>query len=141
MTEILDTIREYSVPLTVSRTDKETVQRGIVIPGTSVVSGIEGHMQPLSPRELRFVPEGMNTMQWHNIWTLSEILEDDYVTDGTAVVVRVVTVEPWKEGPFWHGQGVAVDDALVRTTTFNFTGTAGFETPALVLASAGTFTP
>lgn len=118
MTEVLDTIREFSVPLTVNRTTQETVERGYVIPGTVVASGIEGAMQPLSPKELRMVPEGMNTMEWHNIWTLQEIKEDDLVTDGTAVVVRVMKVEYWKEAPFWHGQGVKVDDEIARTIVF-----------------------
>ena len=63
MTEILDTIREESVPLTVNRTTQETQERGHVIPGVTVIAGVEGHMQPLSPKEMRTVPEGMNTME------------------------------------------------------------------------------
>lgn len=118
MTEILDTIREHSGPLTVNRTTQETLERGYAIPGTIVVVGIEGHMQPLSPKELRMVPDGMNTMEWHHIWALTEIKEDDLITDGSTVVVRVVNVEPWKEAPFWHGQGVKVDDALARTIIY-----------------------
>ena len=118
MTEILDTIREHSGPLTINRTTQETVERGYVIPGTIVVAGVEGHMQPLSPKELRLVPEGMNTMEWHNIWALSEIRLDDLITDGTTLVVKVVKLESWKEAPFWHGQGVKVDDALARTIVF-----------------------
>ncbi len=55
MTEILDTIEEFSVPLTVSRTTRETIVRGHAVPGTVVVGGIEGHMQPLSPKEMRKV--------------------------------------------------------------------------------------
>ena len=116
--EILDTIRDFAEPLTVSRASTETIERGHVIPGRVAVVGVEGHMQPLSPKEMRLVPEGMNTMEWHHIWTLSEIKEDDLITDGSAVLVKVIRLEHWKEGPFWHGQGVKVDDALVRTTIF-----------------------
>ena len=141
MTEILDTIREHSVPLTVSRATDEVVQRGIVIPGTTAVLGIEGHMQPLSPREMRFVPEGENTLEWHHIWALSEIIEGDFITDGSAVVVRVARVESWKEGPFWHGQGTKVVDALPRNTKFVFTGVGAITLPTLIPAGVGTFGP
>ena len=75
-------------------------------------------MQPLSPRELRLVPEGMNTMEWHHIWALTAVKVDDLVTDASAVVVKVVKVEYWKEAPFWHAQGVKVEDALPRVTVF-----------------------
>ena len=122
MTEILDTIREESVPLTVNRTTQETHERGYAIPGTTVIAGVEGHMQPLSPREMRTVPEGMGTQEWHHIWALQEIKVDDMVTDGTAVVVKVIRVEFWKEAPFWHGQGVKVDDALARTIIYPIFG-------------------
>lgn len=116
--EILDTIRDFAEPLTVVRTDKETLERGYSVPGTTAVLGVEGHMQFLSPRELRLVPEAMNTQEWHNIWALSQIKVDDFVSDSTGIVVRVVKLTHWKEGPFWHGQGVKVDDALIRTIIF-----------------------
>lgn len=115
MTEILDTIREVSGPLTVTRATTELVDRGITIPGTVPVVGVEGHMQPLSPREMRMVPEGQNTLEWWHVWSLQAIVVDDQVTDGSAPVVKVLRVEEWKEAPFWHAQGVKVDDALVRT--------------------------
>ncbi len=141
MSEVLDTIREHSTILTVSRATTEVVERGIVIPGRADVSDIEGHMQPLSPKEMRMVPEGMNTLAWYHIWALTEIVEDDLITDGSSLVVKVLKLEFWKEGPFWHGQGVKVTDALSRTTTFVFTGTGGFDLLNLVPEAEGTFTP
>lgn len=135
MTEILDTIREHSGPLTVSRTTEETVTRGIVIPGTVSVAGIEGHMQPLSPRELLLMPEGSRTQEWWHIWALQELLEDDFVTDGTAVVVRVVKREFWKEAPFWHVQGVKTNVDLSRI--FLLTGIGAPIFPDFTSAAVG----
>lgn len=116
--EVLDTIRDFAEPLTVLRTDRETLERGYAVPGTTAVLGVSGHMQFMSDRELRMVPEGMNTMEWYNIWALQQIKVDDFVNDSTGVVVRVLKVKPWKEGPFWHAQGVTVEDAIARTITF-----------------------
>ncbi len=135
MTEILDTIREHSGPLTVSRAESETIQRGYTVPGAIVVSGIEGHIQPLSPKELRLTPAGMNEMEWHHIWALSEIKVDDLITDGTAPAVKVLKLEHWKEAPYWHGQGVIVDDAPSRI--FPFQGSSAFTLPILGLVAVG----
>lgn len=139
MTEILDTIREVSGPLTVNRTTEETVVRGHVIPGTTAVLGIEGHMQPLNSVELRLVPEGMNTLEWHHVWALTEIKEDDLISDGTTPVIKIMNVDPWKEAPFWHAQGVKVIDTLVRLTAYEVVGFP--ELAKVVPAAVGTFGP
>ena len=108
--EVLDTIRDYAEPLTVSRPDAEAETDGYVTVGSSPVAGVEGHMQPMSDKELRLVPEGMNTLEWWNIWTLQEIKERDRINDSASPVVQVQKLKHWKEGPFWHAQGVNVDD-------------------------------
>lgn len=120
--EVLDTIRDRAVTLTINRATEETVVRGHVVPGRTAVLNVSGYMQPMSDRELRLVPPGMNTMEWHNIWALQEMKEDDLVDDGTAPTVKVVKLKHWKEGPFWHAQGVRVEDALVRTVAYELTG-------------------
>ncbi len=139
MTEIRDTIREHSITLTVNRTTEETVVRGYAMPGTTAVANIEGHMQPLSPKELRMVPEGMNTMEWHHIWALDEIKEDDLIDNGSAPVVKVKNVEFWKEAPFWHGQGVVVKDVLIRLKVYEAKGIIALE--EMVPVGVGTFGP
>ena len=136
MTEILDTIREVSGPLTVTRATTEVVDRGIVVPGSVPVAGIEGHMQPLSPRELRMVPEGMNTLEWWHVWALQPLVVDDQVTDGSAPVIRLLKIETWKEAPFWHAQGTRVDDDLVRQ--YLFQGVGNVTLPKLIPAATGT---
>lgn len=109
--EILDTIRDFQEALTVTRPTTETVVDGYVIPGTQSVVGVSGHMQPMSDKERRYVPEGMNTLEWWNVWTLSAIQEGDLVSDSSgSPVITIVKFKHWREGPFWHGQGVLVDD-------------------------------
>ena len=136
MTEILDTIREVSGPLTVVRTTKEVVERGITIPQGVPVAGIEGTMQPLSPREMRMVPEGTNTLEWWHIWALQPLVVDDLVTDGFAPTVKVMKIENWKEAPFWHAQGTKVDDNLLRQ--YLYTGVGGLILPTLIPVAIGT---
>ncbi len=125
MSEVLDTIRDESVLLTVNRLTGEVVTRSRVQRVLSGVVGVLGHMQPLSPKELRLVPPGLNTLEWWHIWALSELMESDEVTDGTAPTVTVQKLESWKEGPFWHAQATKVTD------------TAGIPT---IIASVGSTT-
>lgn len=113
MTEVLDTIREFAVPLTVNRPTGEDRAAGFGGKTYTAITGVQGHMQPLSPRELRFVPEGENTLEWYHVWSLSEIKEDDLVTDGTAPTVLIARLEYWKEAGFWHGQGSKVTDRRI----------------------------
>lgn len=96
--------------MTITRPSVETRDFGFGAKTTAGVSDIKGHMQPLSPKELRNLPPGQSHLEWFHIWTLTEIFVDDRITDGTAATVTVQRVEHWKEGPFWHGHGVKVTD-------------------------------
>ncbi len=139
--EVLDTIREFAEVLTVLRPAGEVNTGGYVRRTASAVAGVNGHMQPMDDRDLRYVPEGLNTLEWWNIWSLQEIRVGDTVTDASGLV-PVVTVRKrklWKEGPFWHCQGTIVDDATALTPLYEGTGVATL--PAMTGAGAGTFTP
>ncbi len=105
-----DVIRRRAIPLTVNRPDAQSNQFGFVTRTSSAVVGVTGHMQPLSPKELRFVPEAMNTLEWWHIWSLTQLIEGDTITDGTTPVITVIRVERWVEGDFYHAQGALVDD-------------------------------
>ncbi len=105
-----DVIRRRAIPLTVLRPDTETPDHGYVTRTGVAVSGVTGHMQPLSDKEQRFVPEGMNTLEWWNVWSQQEIQEGDQVDDGSAPTVTVAKVKYWKEGLYWHAQGTLVTD-------------------------------
>lgn len=108
-----DVIRRHAVPLTVTRPTTQTTRYGYVTRQGVAVAGITGHMQPMSDKELRFVPEGMNTQEWWNIWSQGALQVGDQVTDGTAPTVTVVKFKYWKEGVFYHTQGTVVDDQTV----------------------------
>ena len=110
--DVLDTIRDFAVPLSVTRLKNEDAVDGFVSLVTESIAGVTGHMQPLSPKELRYVPQGLNTLEWWNIWSLVEIFAQDQVTDGTAPIVTVQKLESWKEAPFWHTQGIVVTDDI-----------------------------
>jgi hypothetical protein len=129
MTEILDTIREVSTILTVNRATTQTVVRGHVIEGRVAVLSVEGHMQPMDDRQLRYLPEGMNTLERHTIWSLQEIVVDDLVDDGSAPTIRVDRVKHWKEGPYWHAQGGKTNDVLLRTEAYELFGDATLPMP------------
>jgi len=107
---VLDTIRERAVALTVTRPTTETLERGRVTRVGASVVGVTGHMQPLSPKEMRLVPEGLNQLEWWNIWTLAEVKTGDLITDGTAPSVTALQLEYWNEGPFWRVQGTVVTE-------------------------------
>ena len=111
--EIADTIRDFSEPLTVLRPTTQTTRYGFTTLVDVSVANVTGHMQPLSDKELRYVPEGINTLEWWNIWSLDELKNGDKVTDGSAPIVTVSKLKAWKEGTFWHVQGVVVDDDTV----------------------------
>ncbi len=121
--EVLDTIRDFAELLTVLRPGKEQVTDGYVTPTTVSVAGVTGHMQPMSDKELRYVPEGLNHLEWWNIWALAEIRLRDVITDASGIppAVTVTKLKVWKEGPFWHGQGVIVDDETALPSPMIFT--------------------
>ena len=112
--EIADTIRDFAEPLTVIRPTDQTTEFGFTTRRGVAVTGVTGHMQPLSDKELRFMPEGLNTQETWNIWSLAEILEGDQVNDDSgSPIVTVIRLKFWKEGAFWHTQGVLVTDETI----------------------------
>ena len=110
LTAVLDTIRDFAIPLTVLRPNTQTTRYGSTSTAVVSVAGIEGHMQPMSDKELRFMPEGLNTQEVWNIWGLGALQEGDQIDDGDAPIVTVIRIKYWKEAPFWHAQGTRVVD-------------------------------
>jgi len=115
MSSVIDVIRHYATDLTVLRPYAEKEVDGYVTKSTALVvppyPGARGHMQTYSPKELRNVPEGQNTLEWWHVWTLFEIKEDDRITDGVVPYITVERIEFWRQGPLWHGHGVKITDA------------------------------
>ncbi len=94
-------------------------------------------MQPMTAEELRNKPEGQNTWEWWNIWSLQELKTADQISDGFAPTVTVEKVELWKEGnpAFYHAQGVKVTDDDVLTPIV--TGVGAGTLPALTGSGTG----
>ena len=107
-----EVIWERGLPLTVNRWQGDAVSGGYVTPQYAAVTGLIGHMQPLTDKELRQVPEGQNTLEWWNVWCTGALEVGDYVTDGVAPLVKLLKRQYWKEGEFWHMQGVKTTDNL-----------------------------
>ncbi len=99
------TIRRHSSSKTLIRLNGFTVVNRVNTPNAKTNTTIDVHVQPLSAKELRNVPEGQNTMQWVNMWSLTEIKEQDLID-----VYTVQKVKYWPEGPFWHAQAVRVSN-------------------------------
>lgn len=111
---VVDVLREYAVALTVTRRTSKTTTDGHVAPNTAAVNGVTGHMQPLSPQEMRMLPEGENTVERWHVWSETLLQQGDLVSgDGGAPTVRIVSAEQWGiHGGFYHMQGVVTDDDL-----------------------------
>jgi hypothetical protein len=67
-------------------------------------------IQPMSGKELRNVPEGQNTLDWRNIWSLVEIKARELITDPEGNQFTIQSVEFWREGPFYKATAVRADD-------------------------------
>lgn len=107
---VSDVIARRAIALTLLRPVEQAIVDGYVTPSTESIAAITGHMQPLSPREMRLVPEGQNQLEWWHVWSMDEIKVDDIVTDAGQPAVTVMRVEYWKEGAFYHAQGTKITD-------------------------------
>jgi len=97
-------------PVTHKRPGVESTVNGFRVPAAAVISTIEAYVQPMSPKELRNVPEGQNTVAWYSIWALSEVRNKDVITwEGSDYTVQRATGRP--EGGFWRASAVHVNDA------------------------------
>ena len=102
---VLGTIRKRSSTQPLIRSMGSTVIDRVNTPNTPLTTTIDVHIQPLSDKELRNVPEGQNTLEWVNIWSVSEIKNKDVIS-----IYTVQKVKYWAEGPFWKAQAVKVTD-------------------------------
>lgn len=132
---VSDVISRRAVALTVDRPNTETFDGGYGTQSFASVAGVTGTMQPLSPKELRQVPEGQNTLEWWHVWSLTETKVGDVVSNGTSPNVKIVRMEYWAEGAFWHGQGTKLLDNRMLPG-----GIAVGTLPTIYGTAVGTFT-
>jgi len=106
---LTDLIAEYAVPVTVYRPGVTTTVDGYRTRAPDTVINTEVHFQPMSPKELRNVPEGQNTLEWYVGWSEIELKVKDKIDMG-GIAVTVQRREYWPEGPFWKVQASNVTD-------------------------------
>lgn len=106
---VLDVIRRHQVTLTLERPGAVSIVDGFAVEGAPTQSQIQAAIQPMSPEELRNVPEGQNTLDWRNVWSQSELrVRDQVIQSGRNFTIQ--RVEHWPEGGFYKAQAVAVDE-------------------------------
>lgn len=106
-----EAIRANARKREVARPAVPTVVDGYAVPGASERLFMDMVVQPMSPKELRNLPPGQNTLDWRNIWSLCEVKLRDVVKlrDGNFVVQSVVF---WEDGDFWKATASRVLDQL-----------------------------
>lgn len=139
---VSDVILRRAIALTLERPNEAAIVDGYVTPGLGAISAVVGHMQPLSPKEMRLVPEGQTHLEWWHVWSLSELKVDDIISDAGLQAVTVMRVEFWKEGAFYHAQGTRLKDYTLLpggqgAAVFEITASATGEAPT----SAAVFAP
>jgi len=82
---------------------------GFATETATVASDISAHIQPMGAKELRNVPEGMNTMKWIVIWSEVNLPEKNIVTYG-GVEFTIQKTEFWDDGAFYKAAAVHVED-------------------------------
>lgn len=107
MATITKVIRKRAKTVTRSRPGATTTVDGYRGTGANTDTSIQAHIQPMTAKELRNVPEGQNTMEWVNIWSLSDLQEGDQIIDGG----KTYEVQRYKErGDFFKAEAVRVVD-------------------------------
>ena len=97
-----EAIRDLEVDLTFvrKRTDQQVVVDGIATSPKDSAVAFKGAIQPLTPRDLRHLPEGQDARDIRNIWTSTELFVNDEIDDGGEIFV-VQSVVFWREGQFF----------------------------------------
>lgn len=111
MASAIDVIKRHGRKLAVQTPKAKTITDGYAIDNGSTQRYVIGTIQPLSPKELRNMPEGQNAADWRNVWSVSELLLRDRVQiDSQWYTVQ--RVEFWDEGKFWKAQVTRAIDKL-----------------------------
>lgn len=93
----------------------KTPQAAVVNEGyastTYTLGTIKAHVQPLSGKELRDVPEGQNATDMRNVWSETQMAVRDLIEiDGLDFEIK--NVQYWDEGRFWWARAAKAKDQL-----------------------------
>lgn len=109
---VFDVIRRRSKTIAVERRQGLTVVDGFQVPGTPSTFNILGHIQQAQSKDLQNLPEGQRTQDWKVLWTATQLLNADRVTDGGVEYV-VQRIEDWsQDGGFYKALMTKVDDLI-----------------------------
>ena len=107
-------IRRRQIDLQRVRPGAESITDGFVTRAAGTPETIKGHIQPLTPEELRHLPEGQDSRNTRKIWTyLTDLQENDEITDpldGQTLIVQ--KVEFWREGGFYEAVALRREGTL-----------------------------
>lgn len=107
MATITKVIRKRAKAVTRLRPGATTTVNGYRTSAAPASDPIQAHIQPMSPKELRNVPEGQNTMEWVSVWSLFDLQENDKIVDGG----KTYEVQRFKDrGDFFKAEAVRVVD-------------------------------
>ena len=109
---VFDVIRRRSKTIAVERRTGITVVDGFQVEGTPTTFNIQGHIQQAQPKDLQNQPEGQRTQDWRVLWTATQLLAADRVTEG-GVEYIVQSIEDWSaDGGFFKALMTEVDDLI-----------------------------
>ena len=113
---LIDVIRRRSITIAVERRQGITVVDGFQVPGSPLNFNIEGHIQQAQRKDLANLPEGQRTQDWRVLWTATELLVADRVTDGGIAYV-IQSIEDWNltgppDGEFFKALMTKVADVI-----------------------------
>ena len=77
---VVDVVRSRVKTLALERPGATVNTDGFATKAAPVVSTIEAHAQPLSPKEIRDLEPGQNATDWRNIWSEEEMFLSDVIT-------------------------------------------------------------
>lgn len=108
---VLAVIRRNSEPIAVERRISSPIVDGFQQEAAPTTFNVQAHIQQAQRKDLANLPEGQRTQDWRVLWTETEMITADRVTEaGIEYVVQ--SVEHWKQGPFFKALMTEVDDEI-----------------------------
>jgi len=108
---VFDVIRRNSETLAVERRVLAGVVGGFQTEAAPTTFNIEGHIQQARQQDMVNAPEGQRTEDWRVLWTGTEMLAADRVTE-SGIEYIIQSVEFWKQGPFYKAMMAEVADLI-----------------------------
>ena len=113
---LIDVIRRRSITIAVERRNVTAPVDGFPQEDTPTNFDISGHIQQAQSKDLANLPEGQRTQDWRVLWTATELLNADRVTNG-GITYTVQSIEDWNvpgspDGGFFKALMTKVADVI-----------------------------